>query len=393
MKIVVAHNFYQQAGGEDQVFADETALLESHGHTVIRHTIHNDQVQGLGRLTLAGRTIWNRSECADLHELVLREKVDVVHLHNTFPLMSPAVYSAAKNAGAAVVKTLHNYRLICPAATCYRDGHVCEDCVGKTVPWPAILHRCYRDDRGASAVAAAMLTAHHVRGTYRNDVDRYIALTEFARQKLVTGGLPSGKLVVKPNFVSPDPGAGDGAGGFALFVGRLVENKGVLTLLDAWKRLKLPITLKIAGDGDLAHKVRDAVAADSRIQWLGRVAPPDIYRLMGDASALVFPSLWYEGLPKTIIESFARGTPVVASRLGSMIELIEDRKTGTHFTPGDPDNLAAVLTQLFGNPATLGEMRAHSRTEYESRYTADANYKMLMNVYDAALKQRLHGHR
>ena len=179
MKIVVAHNFYQQAGGEDQVFADETQLLERHGHDVVRYTVHNQQVNNLSRLTLAGRTIWNRASHAELNDLVKREQADIVHFHNTFPLLSPSVYSAARSAGAAVVQTLHNYRLICPTAICYRDGHVCEDCVTKTIPWPAILHQCYRGDRGAVAVAAAMLAVHHARGTYRNEVNAYIALTEF----------------------------------------------------------------------------------------------------------------------------------------------------------------------------------------------------------------------
>ncbi len=387
MKILVAHNFYQQAGGEDQVFADEIALLESRGHTVIRHTVHNDNVNKLTRLTLAGRTIWNQSECADLQSIISREKVDIAHFHNTFPLMSPAVYSAAKNAGAAVVKTLHNYRLICPTATCFRDGHVCDDCVGRTVPWPAILHRCYRNDRGASAVAAAMLAVHHMRGTYKHDVDRYIALTEFARAKLIEGGLPSDKLTVKPNFVSPDPGIGTGAGGFALFVGRLSETKGVLTLLNAWNLLKAPITLKIAGDGDLAEPVRAAAAGDPRIQWLGRQPAAEIYRLMGEAAALVFPSLWYEGLPKTILESFAKGTPVIASRLGSMIHLIKDGQTGDHFNPGDPTDLAATMARIFADPTKLHSMRATARSEYELQYTAEANYRMLMDVYESVKRE------
>jgi len=198
LRIVVAHNFYQQAGGEDQVFADETALLESHGHTVTRHTIHNDEVNTLGRLTLAGRTIWNRQSHGELYGLVRREKAEIVHFHNTFPLLSPSVYSAARSAGAAVVQTLHNYRLVCPTAICYRDGKVCEDCLSRTVPWPAILHRCYRGNRGASVVTAAMLAVHHGRGTFTNDVDAYIALTEFAKGKFVQAGMPGGKISVKP---------------------------------------------------------------------------------------------------------------------------------------------------------------------------------------------------
>lgn len=382
--MVVAHNFYQQAGGEDQVFADETALLESRGHTVTRHTVHNDEVNNLGRLTLAGRTIWNRQSYKELYELVRRERAEVVHFHNTFPLLSPSVYSAARAAGAAVVQTLHNYRLVCPTAICYRDGKVCEDCVTRRVPWPAILHRCYRDDRGASLVTAAMLAVHHSRGTFANDVDAYIALTEFAKAKFVHAGLPVGKLSVKPNFVSPDPGPGDGHGNYCLFVGRLTESKGIEILLKAWKLLADPIELKIAGDGELAPMVREAAAGDHRIHFVGRLPLDQISDLMGRATALIFPSVWYEGLPKTILEAFSRGTPVIASRLGSMIELIEAGKTGAHFNPGDPDDLADTISRVFA-AGLLPAMRRGVREQFTSAYTADVNYKLLMGVYEGAL--------
>ena len=381
LKIIIAHNFYQQAGGEDQVFADETALLESHGHTVARHTVHNDEVTNLGRLTLAGRTIWNRQSHRELYELVRREQAEIVHFHNTFPLLSPSVYSAARAAGAAVVQTLHNYRLVCPTAICYRDGKVCEDCLSKSIPWPAILHRCYRGDRGASVVTAAMLAVHHGRGTFANDVDAFIALTEFARQKFVQAALPAEKISVKPNFVSPDAGPGDGSGNYCLFVGRLTESKGIQVLLKAWKHLPERLELKIAGDGELAPLVRDAAATDPRIHFVGRLPPHQINDLMGKAAALIFPSVWYEGLPKTILESYARGTPVIASKLGSMIELIEDGKTGRHFNPGDAVDLAATVSRAFAD-GSLAAMRSAVRERFVSRYTADANYKMLMEVYD-----------
>ncbi len=387
MRIVVAHNFYQQAGGEDQVFADETALLESRGHSVTRFSVHNDEVKHLGRITLAGRTIWNRESHRELSELVRRERAEVVHFHNTFPLLSPSVYSAARSAGAAVVQTLHNYRLICPTAICYRDGHVCEDCVTRTVPWPAIVHRCYRGDRGASVVTAAMLAVHHLRGTYRNDVDAYIALTPFARDKFIQAGLPGDKFTVKPNFVFPDLGPGTGRGNFCLFVGRLTESKGISVLLNAWKQLPGDTGLKIAGDGELAAAVRDAAASDPRIQFLGRIPPDQVFDLMGESTALIFPSVWYEGLPKTIIEAYARGTPVIASNLGSMADLITPGRTGAHFIPGDAADLAAVLKRMLAS-GELQSLRATAREEFEAHYTADANHRMLMEVYESVTQSQ-----
>jgi glycosyltransferase involved in cell wall biosynthesis len=389
VKIIIVHNFYRQAGGEDQVFTDESALLESHGHTVIRHTVHNDTVNETMPITLAGKTIWNRTTHGEIFEMVRRHQADVVHFHNTFPLLSPAVLHGARDAGAAVVQTLHNYRLMCPTATFFRDGHVCEDCAGKAFAWPAVAHACYRNNRGASAAAAAMLAFHRIRGTYHDDVDAFIALTEFARGKFITAGLPPGKITVKPNFVAPDPGSGNGTGGYALFVGRLNETKGVGTLLEAWKKLPDPIILKIAGDGDMAPQVRAAAEVDPRIHWLGRQPLDEVYRLMGDAAVLIFPSLWYEGMPKTIIESFVKGTPVIASRLGSMAELVETGRTGALFTPGDANDLAGVVARTLGEASQLRLMRSLSRSEYERKYMVDRNYRMLLDIYRTALGRRI----
>jgi glycosyltransferase involved in cell wall biosynthesis len=386
VKIVAVHNFYQQPGGEDQVFADETALLESYGHTVVRHTTHNDDVENLTRITLARRTIWNKPAAAELEAVVRKEKADVVHVHNTFPLMSMSVLSAARRAGAAVVQTLHNYRPVCPSAVLYRDGHVCEDCLKKPVPWPAVLHSCYRDDRGASTVAASMLAYHHVRRTFHRDVDRFIALTEFARGKFIEAGMPGDRIVVKPNFVDPDPGPGTGAGGYALFVGRLTETKGVQVLLEAWSKLRRPIPLKIVGDGDLRDRV--TAAASGPIEHLGRRSSAEVARLMGDAAALIFPSVWYEGLPKTILEAFAAGTPVIASNLGSMAELVTPGRHGERFAPGDPVALADVVDRLFERPSDLTAMRASTRDEFERAYTAAENYRQLVDIYERAVSHR-----
>ncbi len=388
MKVVVAHNFYQQPGGEDGVFADECGLLERHGDAVVCHTVHNDSVAGTNAATLAVRTVWNRSAARDLHDLVRRERADVVHFHNTFPLLSPAAYSAARSAGAAVVQTLHNYRLICPGALLYRDGHVCHDCVGKPVPYPAVVHHCYRGSRGATAAVAAMLTINGVRGTYRRDVDAYIALTNFARDQFVaSGGFPADRLHVKPNFVAPDPGVGPGAGGYALFVGRVTESKGVRVMLDAWRRLDAPVPLKVAGDGDLAGLVRTAAESDRRVEFLGRRSGVEIRQLMADAAALVFPSVWYEGLPKTILEAFAASTPVIASRLGSMAELVADGVTGALFAPGDAGDLSATVGRLFGGD-DLRSLRPAARAAFDASYTADANYQRLTAVYDDAIRVR-----
>ncbi len=380
MKIVRIHNYYQQAGGEDSVLASEIKLLESRGHAVSTFFIHNDAIEGMGRLALLGKTLWNAGIYGKLRAFFREQQADVAHFDNTFPLISPAAYYAARAEGVGVVQTLHNYRLLCVNAMLFRDGHVCEDCVGRAVPWPGVVHKCYRDDIKASAVVAAMLTGHRAIGTYERQVDTYIALTDFARRKYIEGGLPAGKIVVKPNFLEEDPGIGTGGGGFALFVGRLTEEKGIDTVLRAWERVGASLPLKAIGTGPLEARVREAAERLDAVEYLGRQPLERVMHLMGEAACLVFPSTWYEGLPRTIVESFAKGTPVIGSRLGAMQELIDEGRSGALFTPGDPADLAATIRQLSSTHA-LGAMRCHARGQYEQKYTADRAYEALMRIY------------
>jgi glycosyltransferase involved in cell wall biosynthesis len=390
--VLVVHNFYQQPGGEDQVFRDEVELLRARGHAVSTFTVHNEQVAQFGKLALARKTLWNRQTYAQVAEVVRREKPAIVHFHNTFPLISPAAYYAARDNGAAVVQTLHNYRLHCPAATFFRDGGVCEDCLGKAIPWPGVVHKCYRDNRAASAITAAMLTYHRMRGTWSRAVDVYIALTQFAKRKFVQGGLPEHKVFVKPNFVAPDPGEttrdpnGGGDGRYVVFVGRLSPEKGISTLLKAWNSgLTGSAKLKILGDGPLRAEVTEVAGRLPNIEYLGRRGMPEVFQIVGNADALIFPSLWYEGLPRTIIESFACGTPVIASDLGSMSELVQPLRTGRLFEPGNSDELARQVGALLSNRAELLELRRGARQEYLRAYTAEQNYPMLMEAYRQAL--------
>jgi len=379
MNILLVHNYYQQAGGEDQVFADETALLRERGNHVAQFTVHNDAVDALGKIALARKTIWNSDSYDALRRAAREHRAEVVHFHNTFPLISPAGYKAARDEGAAVVQTLHNYRLLCPTATFYRDGKVCEDCLGR-IPWPGVMHKCYRENRAASAAVASMLTVHRARGTWQHAIDRYIALTEFSRRKFIEGGLPADKIIVKPNFVHPDPGIGAGGGGFALFVGRLTDEKGVRTLLRAWQEHRPALPLRILGDGPLRDEVA-AASGDSGIEYLGRRPLAEVLAALAQAEVLVFPSRWYEGLPRTIVEAYAKGTPVVASRLGSMTELVEEGSTGRLFSAGD----AAELADAMRDGSQFRSMRAAARKRYEMCYTADQNHSMLIAAYKTAI--------
>jgi len=308
-----------------------------------------------------------------------------VHIHNFFPRLSPSVHSAARHAGIPIVQTLHNFRLLCPAATFHFEGTPCEGCLGQATPWRAVARGCYRKSRLASLAVAHMLALHRVLGTWNRSVGQFIALSQFAREKFIAGGISPDKITVKPNFVDPDPGMGRGNGNFALFVGRLAEEKGVRTLLTAWSGLRSGPKLKIVGDGPLAPDVAQAAATNPGIEWLGPCAPERVRRAMAEANLLIVPSTWYEGFPLVIAEAFAAGLPILASRLGSLAELIADGQTGRLIAPGDAAGLAGAVEWAFSHPGEMRRMRVLARSEYEQKYTAKANYTRLMLIYEAAL--------
>ncbi|MEL7088705.1 MAG: glycosyltransferase, partial [Planctomycetota bacterium] len=293
MKILQCHNLYQLPGGEDRVVEDERALLESRGHTVVTHTMHNDRVGDFSKLRLAAGTVWSRAAAREIRDLVRREKPDIAHFHNTLPLMSPSCYYAARAEGAAVVQTLHNYRLLCPKATFFRDNQICEDCLHKKIKWPAIKHGCYRDSRAASAAITTMLTVHGVAGTYRKAIDAYIACSEFTREKMIEGGYPGGRIHYKPNFVPEDPGVGTNAGGYPMYLGRLSPDKGIATLVDAWDRL--PDTpLQVVGKGPVEDLVAGLVGRHAHVKHESWVSQPRLGQLLGEAAFLILPTMNYE---------------------------------------------------------------------------------------------------
>ena len=381
MRILSIHNVYQIRGGEEVSAEAEQKLLRNYGHIVDIYEENNDKVSNMGPAQLALRTLWSQEAYDTVRAKLKAQHYDVVHVQNFFPLISPSVYYAAKAENIPVVQTLRNYRLICPNALFFRDGQVCEDCIGKPIPYPGVVHSCYRNDRKASAAVASMVTGHRLARTWPRMVDRYITLTQFARNKMVEGGLPANKIVVKPNFVDPEPQLGNGMGGYALYVGRLSVEKGLDTLIAAWQQLKTPIPLKIVGDGPLSPLVTSASQQYPCIEWLGRRPMNEVHQLMGEAHFLVFPSKWYETFGRVAVEAFATGTPVIASKIGAISEIVQAGHTGLHFTPGDPIDLARQVTWLLAHPEKYKFMRKNARKEFEEKYTAAANYKQLMAIY------------
>lgn len=393
MKIVMVHNSYQEGGGEDVVFAQECANLERAGHTVVRYHRSNSEIANhgaRGKLAAAKDTVWSSSTRRSFAALLARETPDLVHVHNTFAVISPSIYAACRERGIPVVQTLHNFRLICPAATFHRAGNVCEACAEKSL-WEGIRHACYRESRPATATVALMLTTHRLLGTWKNSVDSYIALTSFARDKFIAAGISPEKLFVKPNFVDPDPGPRTGPGQYAFFAGRLSPEKGVSTLLEAWRHLGRPIPLCIVGDGpdraSLEAFARDRNLRD--VRFLGRLSYNETVAAMKGARFIIVPSTWYETFGLVIAEAMACGVPVICSRLGAMQENVADGVNGLHFTPGDPEDLARKVSWAWSHTAEMSEMGRAARREYEARYTADKNYSLLMEIYERTLQQKL----
>ncbi len=379
MRVLVAHNAYQQRGGEDSVVDDELALLRGRGAEVELLQMHNDDIAGMGRAELLGRTLWSRSAAEQMSERCRQFQPDVVHVHNSFPLLSPAIHWAAQAAGVPVVQTLHNFRLMCPQAMLLREGKVCEDCVGK-LPWRGAVRGCYRGSVAQSSVLAGMLTLHRGLGTWHRRVNRFIALTEFARAKFIEGGLPPARLRVKPNFADlPATDAADRRG--LLFVGRLSAEKGVDALAAAAVGLPAPVT--VIGEGPMS----DVVAGAEGLDALGAQSPAGVAAAMRRASALVLPSICYENFPRTLVEAFACGLPVIASRLGAMEELVQDGVTGLLFEPGDAGALRECLLWALDHPVDLASMGQRARAVYEANYTAARNHEQLMTIYQEAIEE------
>jgi glycosyltransferase involved in cell wall biosynthesis len=385
MQIMVIHNHYQIRGGEDESYQSEIRVLHEAGHQVVPFTEHNDRVSSIGNVQTAMRTVWSRESYHRLQKIIRVDKPDILHVQNFFPLISPSIYYAGRAEGIPIVQALRNYRLLCPNALFFRNGHVCEDCMGKPFTWPGIVHACYRESREATAAVTAMIFAHRLLGTWTEMVDVYVALTEFARKKFIEGGLPAEKIVVKPNFVHPDPGVGEHRGGYMLFVGRLTSEKGVSTLLKAWEQVAGRGKLLIVGDGPMQSMMLDASQRIPRVEYLGRRSVEDVYALMAEAEALILPSEWYETFGRVAVEAFAKGTPVIAANIGAVAELVEHGRTGLLFTPGNWTDLASKIDWAYMHSREMAEMGREARREYEAKYTAERNYRMLMQIYDSAI--------
>jgi glycosyltransferase involved in cell wall biosynthesis len=392
MRVLQLHNHHAAQGGAMRVLDHERELLSGAGHVVEQYTLPAAETLGLSGVRAGAKAVWNVEAARAVRAAIRGFGPDVVHAHTPFPLMSPSVFRAARREGVPAVTTLHSYRYSCIAGTCVRDGRICEDCVGSRLKLPGVVHRCYHDSAGASAALTLGLDVHRAVGTFSRAVSRYLALTDFSRRLLIRDGYPADRVVVKPNSV-PDPGFRSRPGSEerrVLFAGRLIEIKGVRTLLDAWREVPPGLKLVVAGDGELRGLVEERAAADPSIEFVGWVDEQQVGDLMGSAEVSLVPSQWYEGAPPLVIlRSLGVGTPVLVSDLENLsTEVLEDG-VGWTFRTGSVADLAEKLTELVKDPSTTQSVRQRARESYEKRYSPSQDLHRLEQVYqDVAAENR-----
>ncbi len=394
MRIAVFHNRYRIRGGEDRVVDVEMEMLRDAGHEVIPFIVDNrEDISGnlVGRIGIGLRAIWNYRMAREVAELARKKKIDVAHVHNFFPLLSPSVHGSLKAHGIPVVQTLHNYRMLCANGCLLRDNKACEECVTKGC-LQAIKNGCYRGSRLQSCGWAAMTAIHNRLGSWTRNVDMYIALTEFARDLFVRTGLPREKISIKPNFAQ-DVGGVEYRGQGAVFVGRLSREKGVDVLIDAWRRLGSdPQTaasrLVIVGTGPEEAALRAQAADLSGVRFFGELSQAGVRRAISDASFLVSPSVCHETFGVTVVEAFSLGRPAIVSDSGASAELVEQGRTGLHFRRGDSRALSQACGHLLMNKKLAVEMGANARRNFTDRFTRGTNVRMLEDVYRKAIEVR-----
>ncbi len=388
MRVLIVHSFYQQPGGEDAVVREDLELLRRNGHEVSLFSANNDAISDLwGKLKTFFLVVYNPVARRALAARIRDFRPDVVHVHNFFPLLSPSIFDACIDEGVPAVLTLHNFRILCPTAVLYHGGVIREDSLHGSAWW-ALKKRVYRNSFFGTLAVACMVEFHKRRGTWRRKVDRFVALSQFGKNKFIDGGLPQDRIVVKPNSrESLATSSGETASRHgALFVGRLSEEKGISLLLRAWEGIEYPI--RIVGDGPLSELVRTSADKNSNVEVLGRLDPLAVRKEMERAAFLVMPSLCYEMFGLTIVEAYASGLPVLASRIGGPAEMVDDDVTGKLFEAGDIEDLRDKVRWAIAHPEPLRRMASHVRSVFQSLYSSQQALSTLEAIYRDAVRQR-----
>lgn len=382
MRVLILHSRYLSGpvSGENRVVDDEARLLREAGHEVHVWTPSPEAFGPLDRYRVAAGAVWSHEAVRDVRELLRLHRPEVVHCHNLFPMLSPAVLRAT-NREAAVVLTLHNYRLLCLPASFLRGGKVCEACLGR-LPWRGVVYGCYRGSRAASGALATSIALHRALRTF-DQVDLFLAPSRFLRDKHLEAGFPASRMLVKPNFAHQGS-VRRGAGEYFLYAGRLSPEKGVATLLRAWRGMTAP--LLVVGDGPDAAPLRGQ--APPHVNFCGQVSGDRATELLAGARALLIPSIWYEGMPRIVLEAYAAGVPVIASRVGALPEILDEGVTGLLVPPHDTDAWTRAVERL-RNDSESEALGAGARRLWLERYTPEQALIALEEAYERALAIRV----
>lgn len=391
MRILFVHNRYQQAGGEDRALELESSLLIEKGHEVTILFFDNQGLteSWLQKAVTFRNAIYNKGSALILRKKILAFKPDIIHFHNVFFAASPSVIKEASVQGIPVVFTLHNYRLICSNALLLRDNKPCEICVQKKLPFDGIRYGCYRKSALASAMVTLSTGIPKLRDSWHRWVDQFIVLSSFAKEKFLHSslGATEEQLIVKPNFV-PDPGMGhETREDYFLFVGRLSTEKGIHLLMEAFKNMP-DQKLRVVGEGPEKDTLNSKYGLLNNIEFLGSQNRDEILSLMKKSRALVFPSIWYEGLPYVILEALSTGTPILASNLGAMASLVKDGYNGLLFDPSDGEKLQSAVRSFNEVPATLYQ---NARETYLNHFHPDKHYSAVMKIYEQTIRKHAAG--
>ena len=393
LRVLVVHNRYrsEQPSGENHVVDQEISLLADAGHQVSVFERRSDDIASmslLDRVAVPLRVPWNPVVRAELAARLHAERPDVVHVHNTFPLLSPSVIAACTDAGVPAVATLHNYTMVCPTGTLYRDGHVCTDCTGR-LPLSAVRHGCYRGSRLATIPMALSMSANRRR--WWSDVARFFCISEAQRQILVQAGMPAQRLMVKHNFV-PDTGVRRaGPGEHVLYLGRITAEKGVRLLMAAWDRIAasggLGVPLVLVGTGPLQEEVAQWARDRDDVWYLGLRSRTECRELTARSAAVVAPSTWMETFGLVVVEAMSAGVPAVTAGHGAFVELVQDGVTGLLHRPGDAGSLAESLRYVLTRREVNRMMGEAARRHYEQNFTPSVGLDRLVAGYEAAIAQ------
>lgn len=389
LSVAFVHNQYRSAqpSGENMAVKLEVELLRDAGCQVSLYQRSSDEIAAFSpakKVTLPAGVVWSREDQIRLGAFFDQTRPDVVHIHNTFPLISPAAITVAAARGLPVVATLHNFRTLCVNAQLFRNGQACELCVGHS-PWPGVVHRCYRGSLAASAPIAASIALHRMRGTWSRDVTRFIALSHFARDRFVAGGLPEDRIDVLPNFVTRPRAPRGGLGDYFLYLGRVDFEKGLDLLASAWSSEMG--RLLVVGDGPSRASIESTLLGHGdSVTFLGSQPHDRSMELLAKARALVMPSRVYEGCPVALAEAYARSVPVIGPRHGAFVEYIEDDETGRLFNPGDPVHLGECMRALQA-PQTAARMGEKARALFERTFTPERHRTQLLEIYRRANAQ------